>query len=110
MSENNIVIGDYDVGRGADRVLKVAVEDNIDVAGMPTTLGTRACQEAPPAQADAAVVAELRKASIKIVGKTNLDELANGATGINPWFGTVTNPTDSTRIAGGSSSGSAAAV
>jgi len=45
-----------------------------------------------------------------VVGKTNLHELAFGVTGINPWFGTPTNPLDPTRVPGGSSSGSAVAV
>lgn len=110
MAEQNIFIGPYDDSPVASGVLRLAVKDNIDVAGMPTTLGTRARANTPPAQADAAVVARLRTAPVTIVGKTNLDELANGATGINPWYGAVANPTDPTRIAGGSSSGSAAAV
>src|SRR5690625_1292165 len=110
MTEHNIFIGEYDDSPAADGTLRVAIKDNIDVAGMPTTLGSRARASAPAAQADAAVVAHLRKGPIKIVGKTNLDELANGATGINPWYGAVANPTDPTRISGGSSAGSAAAV
>src|SRR5699024_9792717 len=110
MTQRNIFIGTYDVSPVDDGVLRVAVKDNIDVAGMPTTAGTRARKKAPVAPVDATVVAQLRKAPVKIVGKTNLDELANGATGINPWFGSVANPTDPTRIAGGSSAGSAAAV
>src|SRR5207237_4004672 len=46
----------------------------------------------------------------RVVGKVNLHELAYGTTGINPWFGTATNPLDPARVPGGSSSGSAVAV
>src|SRR5207245_3006954 len=46
----------------------------------------------------------------RIVGKANLHELAFGATGVNPWFGTAANPLDPDRVPGGSSSGSAVAV
>jgi amidase len=93
----------------------VAVKDLIDVAGFPTTAGCRAIERsASPAATDAACLAGLRAAidagEARIVGRTNLDELAIGATGINDWFGTVPNPLDPTRIAGGSSGGSAAAV
>jgi amidase len=93
----------------------VAVKDLIDVAGFPTTAGCRAIERsASPAPGDAACLAGLRAAievgEARIVGRTNLDELAIGATGINDWFGTVPNPLDPTRIAGGSSGGSAAAV
>ena len=87
----------------------LAVKDLIDVAGMPTTRGTRR-DDAAPAAADAAVVAAFREAGWGIVGKTNLHELALGPTSGNPHFGAVGNPVDPTRIAGGSSGGSATAV
>src|SRR5438034_49487 len=51
-----------------------------------------------------------RAAGVRIVGKTNLHELAFGTSGINPWFGTPTNPLDPGLVPGGSSSGSAVAV
>jgi amidase len=93
----------------------VAVKDLIDVAGTPTTAGSRAvARNAAPAPADAACLAGLRAAidagSARLVGKTNLHELAAGVTGINPWFGTPTNPLDPRLVPGGSSSGSAVAV
>lgn len=108
MNKNHIFITEYD--QGEPGAVRVAIKDNIDVEGVPTTAGTRARSDASPAAEDSPVVARIRQAGGHIVGKTNLDELANGATGINPWFGAVPNPTDSVRISGGSSSGSAAAV
>jgi amidase len=93
----------------------VAVKDLIDLAGLPTTAGCRAIERAAgPATADAPCLAGLRAAidagEARVVGKTNLDELAVGASGVNTWFGTPRNPLDPARIPGGSSSGSAAAV
>ena len=68
---------------------RVAVKDLIDMAGIPTTAGSRVVAEsAAPAEADAACLAGLRAAGAQIVGRANLDELALGVTGINPWFGT----------------------
>lgn len=93
----------------------VAVKDLIDLAGLPTTAGCRAIERAAaPAAADAPCLAGLRAAveagEARIVGKTNLDELAAGASGVNHWFGTPRNPLDPGLIPGGSSSGSAVAV
>jgi amidase len=91
--------------------LRVAVKDLIDMAGTPTTAGSRVlAQAAVPAARDAACLAGARAAGAQIVGKVNLHELALGVTGINPWFGTPVNPLDETRAPGGSSSGSAVAV
>lgn len=89
----------------------VAIKDCIDVAGMITTGGSPAVADrAEPAAIDAACVAAVRAAGGRIVGKANLHELCFGATGVNPWYGTPTNPLDSARIPGGSSSGSAVSV
>jgi amidase len=95
--------------------LRVAVKDLIDVVGLPTTAACRAVAErAEPAAADAVCLAGLRAAAARgeahLVGKTNLHELAYGISGINAAFGTPVNPLDPTRVPGGSSSGSAAAV
>ncbi|HEY8045840.1 MAG TPA: amidase [Streptosporangiaceae bacterium] len=95
--------------------LRVAVKDLIDVAGLPTTAGSRAvADQAAPATADAACLAGLRAAIGRgqacLVGKTNLHELAYGISGINSAFGTPVNPLDPLRVPGGSSSGSAVAV
>ncbi|MCU1450813.1 MAG: amidase [Acidimicrobiales bacterium] len=90
---------------------RLAVKDLIDVEGVPTTAGSRAVAEsATPAEKDAPCLAGARAAGARIVGKANLHELAFGATGINPWFGTAENPLDPALVPGGSSSGSAVAV
>ena len=102
---------------GAEGLLRVAVKDLIDMAGLPTTNGSRviaARAESHPAQSDASCLAGTRHAEqtgrAVIVGKTNMHELAFGVTGINPWFGTPVNPLDGRLVPGGSSSGSAVAV
>src|SRR4051812_45943828 len=90
---------------------RLAVKDIIDVAGVPTTCGCRAIEQtAEPAAADAACLAGARAAGARIVGKTNLHELAMLPIGTNPWFGNPVNPLDPELIPGGSSSGSAVAV
>jgi amidase len=89
----------------------LAVKDLIDMEGEPTTAGCRAvATRAVPAPRDAACLAGARAAGARIVGRTNLHELALGVTGVNPWYGTPVNPLDPTRVPGGSSSGSAVAV
>jgi amidase len=90
---------------------RVAVKDIVDVAGVPTTAGSRAVEQtAEPAAQDAACLIGLRAAKARIVGKANLHELAMLPLGTNPWFGTPVNPLDPDLIPGGSSSGSAVAV
>ena len=91
--------------------VRLAVKDLIDMEGELTTAGCRAVAErAEPAARDAACLAGAREAGARIVGRTNLHELALGVTGINQWYGTPVNPLDPTRVPGGSSSGSAVAV
>ncbi|TMM16347.1 MAG: amidase [Actinobacteria bacterium] len=91
--------------------VRLAVKDIIDVEGVPTTAGSRALERrAAPAERDAACLAGARSAGARLVGKANLHEFAMLPIGTNPWFGTPTNPLDSTLIPGGSSSGSAVAV
>jgi amidase len=70
----------------------------------------RVARDALPAPRDARCLAGARAAGARIVGRTNLHELALGVTGINPWYGTPVNPLDPKRVPGGSSSGSAVAV
>jgi amidase len=87
------------------------VKDLIDVEGSVTTAGCRTLADrGEPAVADAACIVSIRQAGARLVGKTNLHELAFGTSGINPWFGTPPNPADPGRVPGGSSSGSATAV
>ena len=87
----------------------VAVKDEIDVKGMPTTVGTSYFGKSPARQ-DATVVARLRAAGALIIGKANMHEIGIGVTGINPKHGTPRNPYNLQHGTGGSSSGSAAAV
>ena len=88
---------------------RVAVKDLVDVNGMVTTAGGIILPSVP-ATADAPVIRRLREAGCVIVGKANLHEFAYGVTSVNPHYGTVRNPHDPSRVAGGSSGGSAAAV
>jgi aspartyl-tRNA(Asn)/glutamyl-tRNA(Gln) amidotransferase subunit A len=88
---------------------RLAVKDNIDVAGLPTTAGLQAWRNRI-AQHDAPVVASLKKRGAVVIGKTLMDEAAFGALGDNPWYGRVHNPARHGYTAGGSSAGSAAAV
>jgi amidase len=91
--------------------VRLAVKDLIDMEGEPTTAGCRAVAErARPAEVDAVCMAGAREAGARIVGRTNLHELALGVTGVNPWYGTPVNPLDPGLVPGGSSSGSAVAV
>jgi aspartyl-tRNA(Asn)/glutamyl-tRNA(Gln) amidotransferase subunit A len=87
----------------------VAVKDLVDVAGMVTTAGGVILPN-EPAQHDAPVIQSIRKEGCVIVGKTNLHEFAYGVTSVNPHYGAVRNPHDPSRVAGGSSGGSAVAV
>jgi Asp-tRNA(Asn)/Glu-tRNA(Gln) amidotransferase A subunit family amidase len=87
----------------------VAIKDELDVAGYPTTVGT-AFQGVRPATHDAFVVARLRAAGAVLLGKANMHEIGIGVTGINPHHGACRNPWNPKHVTGGSSSGSGAAV
>ena len=87
----------------------VAVKDLVDVAGMVTTAGGVILPNTPATE-DAPVVRAIRHAGCVVVGKANLHEFAYGVTSVNPHYGTVRNPHDPSRVAGGSSGGSAVAV
>jgi len=88
--------------------IPVAVKDNIDVAGLPTTAACPAFAYSPAH--DATSVARLRAAGAIIVGKTNLDQFATGLVGVRSPYGIPNNPMRGDLIPGGSSSGSAVAV
>ena len=89
--------------------IPIALKDLFDTAGIRTTAGSKFFADNIPEQ-DAFVVEKLKQAGALIVGKTNTHEIALGVTGNNPHYGTARNPWDTTRIPGGSSSGSAIAV
>ena len=90
--------------------LPVSIKNLCDVAGETTLAGSRALDDAPPAKADAPVVARLRAAGAVIVGSTNMSEFAFSGVGFNPHYGTPGNPADRKRVPGGSSSGAAVSV
>jgi allophanate hydrolase len=86
----------------------VAVKDNLDVAGLPTTAACPGFAYTPAR--DAACVRRLLEAGAIVMGKTNLDQFATGLVGVRTPYGTPRNVFDARRVPGGSSSGSAAAV
>ncbi|MBR1285216.1 allophanate hydrolase [Bradyrhizobium sp. AUGA SZCCT0177] len=86
----------------------VAVKDNIDALGLPTTAACPAFSYLPTR--DSTAVAKLRAAGAIIIGKTNLDQFATGLVGLRSPYGTPVNPVRNDLIPGGSSSGSAVAV
>jgi aspartyl-tRNA(Asn)/glutamyl-tRNA(Gln) amidotransferase subunit A len=89
--------------------MPIVLKDNIDVAEVPTTVGSRLFA-GRVATEDAEVTRRLRAAGAVILGKANMHELAFGATSANEAFGPVVNPAAPDRIPGGSSGGSGAAV
>ena len=87
----------------------LAVKDNIEVAGLPNTGGTKALDKFIPTR-DATVVTRLKDEGAIVIGKTNLHELMFGITSKNYAYGAVGNALDVKYIAGGSSGGTAVAV
>lgn len=86
------------------------VKDLFDLAGLPTTAGSTIYVDAAPATSDAEAVARLKAAGAICLATLNMDEFAYGFATINAAYGTTRNPHDPSRLAGGSSGGSAAVV
>jgi aspartyl-tRNA(Asn)/glutamyl-tRNA(Gln) amidotransferase subunit A len=87
-----------------------AVKDLFDIQGITTLAGSKINRDLPPAAADAAAVVALKRAGAVLVGALTMDEYAYGFSTENSHYGNVHNPHDRSRVAGGSSGGSAAAV
>ena len=106
-------VADADLAAGRDRGplhgLPISLKDLIDIAGQPTTAGSKVFATRV-AMADAPVTTRLKDAGAIIIGKTNLHEFALGPTSEDSAWGPVLHPKDHRRLAGGSSGGAAVAV
>lgn len=92
--------------------IPITVKDLFDEQGHPTPAGSVVLKDAPPAAADAPVVARLKRAGFVVIGRTNMVEFAFSGLGVNPHYGTPKSPWDRAtgRLPGGSSSGAAVAA
>src|SRR4051812_44220019 len=92
--------------------IPVSIKDLFDIKGQVTRAGSRALEDTAPAQADAPVVARLRRAGFVVIGRTNMTEFAYSGIGINPHYGTPKSVWRRSvgHVPGGSSSGAAVSV
>ena len=92
--------------------IPVSIKDLFDIRGQVTRAGSRALDDSPPAEADAPVVARLRRAGFIVIGRTNMTEFAYSGIGINPHYGTPKGAWQRSvgHVPGGSSSGAAVSV
>jgi aspartyl-tRNA(Asn)/glutamyl-tRNA(Gln) amidotransferase subunit A len=105
-AEKEIAKGRY---RGVLHGIPISIKDLFYTRGIRTTAGSKVLKKFVPKE-NAAVVNRLLESGCILLGKTNLHEFAFGATNVNPHYGPVRNPWDTSRISGGSSGGSAASV
>jgi len=106
LAEREIYRGNY---LGPLHGIPIGLKDNIDTAGLRTTAASALFKDRVPTE-DAEVVRRLRAGGAIFLGKQNLHEFAYGGSSMISYFGEVHNPWDTTRVAGGSSGGSAASV
>ena len=104
--EAALMRGEY---RGPLHGIPIGIKDNIAIAGIRTTVGTKVLAGHVPTE-DAFAVSRCQEAGAIILGKENLEEFASGSTSNNPHYGAVHNPWDLDRIPGGSSGGGGANV
>jgi aspartyl-tRNA(Asn)/glutamyl-tRNA(Gln) amidotransferase subunit A len=92
--------------------IPISIKDLFDIRGQVTRAGSRALDDSAPAEADAPVVARLRRAGFVVIGRTNMTEFAYSGMGINPHYGTPKSAWQRNvgHVPGGSSSGAAVSV
>jgi len=92
--------------------IPVSIKDLFDIKGQVTRAGSRALEDSSPAEADATVVARLRRAGFIVIGRTNMTEFAYSGIGINPHYGTPKSRWQRNvgHVPGGSSSGAAVSI
>ena len=92
--------------------IPVSIKDLFDIKGQVTRAGSRALDDSAPAEADAPVVARLRRAGLVVIGRTNMTEFAYSGIGINPHYGTPKSVWNRSvgHVPGGSSSGGGVSI
>ncbi|MBB4263715.1 MULTISPECIES: amidase [unclassified Bradyrhizobium] len=92
--------------------IPISIKDLFDIKGQVTRAGSRALDDSPPAEQDAATVARLRRAGFVVIGRTNMTEFAYSGIGINPHYGTPKGAWNRAEghVPGGSSAGAAVSV